>query len=114
MGDTLNGSIDNLLALLDNWAHAIQFRDGIGHVFRGEATLSPRRKTPGCSRFSASPRPPSAPRRSFTLEASLGVLGELVAAGLRPRRPRRASAAPVPVSAPGLRGGATSGLEAVA
>lgn len=38
---TINGSIENALAAVDNWAHAIQFRDGLGHVFRGEAGLSP-------------------------------------------------------------------------
>jgi phospholipid/cholesterol/gamma-HCH transport system substrate-binding protein len=41
VGDALNGSVDNLLALLHNWSRAIQFRDGISHVFRGEATLAP-------------------------------------------------------------------------
>lgn len=40
-GDTLNGSADNLIATLDNWSHAIQFRDAAGHVFRGEASLAP-------------------------------------------------------------------------
>jgi hypothetical protein len=37
----LNGSIDNALAAVDNWAHAIQFRDGLGHIFRGEASITP-------------------------------------------------------------------------
>jgi phospholipid/cholesterol/gamma-HCH transport system substrate-binding protein len=32
----LNHSVDNLLAVVDNWAHAIQFRDGLSHVFRGQ------------------------------------------------------------------------------
>jgi phospholipid/cholesterol/gamma-HCH transport system substrate-binding protein len=41
VGSTLNGSIDNALAAVDNWAHAIQFRDGLGHIFRGEASISP-------------------------------------------------------------------------
>ena len=41
VGSTLNGSLDNALAAVDNWAHAIQIRDGLGHIFRGEASFSP-------------------------------------------------------------------------
>lgn len=37
----LNGSIDNLLASMENWSHAVVERDGIGHFFRGAATLTP-------------------------------------------------------------------------
>jgi phospholipid/cholesterol/gamma-HCH transport system substrate-binding protein len=40
-GATLNGSADNLIATLDNWSHAIQFRDGMSHVFRGEVSAAP-------------------------------------------------------------------------
>jgi ABC-type transporter Mla subunit MlaD len=36
----LNKSVDNLLAIIDNWSRAIQFRDGLGHVFRGEGAVS--------------------------------------------------------------------------
>lgn len=39
--DTLDKSSDNILAILENWSRAIQFRDGMGHVFRGEASLPP-------------------------------------------------------------------------
>lgn len=39
---TLDRSFDNLIAVVDNWgSHAIQFRDGLGHIFRGEATVGP-------------------------------------------------------------------------
>jgi phospholipid/cholesterol/gamma-HCH transport system substrate-binding protein len=38
----LNGSVDNLVAILQNWSRAIQFRDGLSHVFRGEATMTPQ------------------------------------------------------------------------
>jgi phospholipid/cholesterol/gamma-HCH transport system substrate-binding protein len=41
ISDTLDKSVDNLLATLENWARAIQFRDGLSHVFRGEAAVSP-------------------------------------------------------------------------
>ncbi|WP_205698856.1 MlaD family protein [Conexibacter sp. SYSU D00693] len=41
VSDTLDGSADNIIAILENWSRAIQFRDGLGHVFRGEASVSP-------------------------------------------------------------------------
>lgn len=34
-------SIDNILAVLENWAGAIQFRDAASHIFRGEASIAP-------------------------------------------------------------------------
>jgi phospholipid/cholesterol/gamma-HCH transport system substrate-binding protein len=41
IGMTLDGSVDNILAVLENWSRAIQLRDGLSHVFRGEASLTP-------------------------------------------------------------------------
>ncbi|MEA2169205.1 MAG: phospholipid/cholesterol/gamma-HCH transport system substrate-binding protein, partial [Solirubrobacteraceae bacterium] len=41
LGRTLDRSADNLLATIQNWSRAIQFRDGLGHIFRGEASFSP-------------------------------------------------------------------------
>jgi phospholipid/cholesterol/gamma-HCH transport system substrate-binding protein len=38
---TLDNSADNVIAILENWSRAIQFRDGLSHVFRGEASYSP-------------------------------------------------------------------------
>jgi virulence factor Mce-like protein len=38
----LNGSVDNIVGILQNWSRAIQFRDGLSHVFRGEATVTPQ------------------------------------------------------------------------
>jgi phospholipid/cholesterol/gamma-HCH transport system substrate-binding protein len=38
---TVNKSVDNVFAILQNWARAIQFRDGLSHVFRGEASITP-------------------------------------------------------------------------
>jgi phospholipid/cholesterol/gamma-HCH transport system substrate-binding protein len=34
-------SSNNILAVLENWSRAIQFRDGLSHVFRGEASVTP-------------------------------------------------------------------------
>ena len=41
VSNTLDHSIDNLLAIMQNWSRAIQFRDGLSHVFRGEASFTP-------------------------------------------------------------------------
>jgi phospholipid/cholesterol/gamma-HCH transport system substrate-binding protein len=41
IGRTIDGSVDNILAVVDNWSRAIQFRDGLSHVFRGEASFTP-------------------------------------------------------------------------
>ncbi|MEA2170916.1 MAG: phospholipid/cholesterol/gamma-HCH transport system substrate-binding protein [Solirubrobacteraceae bacterium] len=38
---TLDRSADNIIAILDNWSRAIQFRDGPSHVFRGQASVTP-------------------------------------------------------------------------
>jgi phospholipid/cholesterol/gamma-HCH transport system substrate-binding protein len=38
----LDHSADNVVAILQNWSRAIQFRDGLSHVFRGEASVSPQ------------------------------------------------------------------------
>jgi phospholipid/cholesterol/gamma-HCH transport system substrate-binding protein len=38
---TLDHSVDNVLAIVQNWSRAIQFRDGLSHIFRGEALFSP-------------------------------------------------------------------------
>ncbi|MCW3041272.1 MAG: Mammalian cell entry related domain protein [Solirubrobacterales bacterium] len=34
-------SFNNILAVLENWAGAIQFRDAASHIFRGEASVAP-------------------------------------------------------------------------
>lgn len=39
--DTLDGSVENVFSILHNWSRAIQFRDQLSHVFRGEASLTP-------------------------------------------------------------------------
>ncbi|WP_354698943.1 hypothetical protein DSM112329_04642 [Paraconexibacter sp. AEG42_29] len=41
VSDTLDRSADNLLGTIENWSQAIQLRDGVSHIFRGEATFSP-------------------------------------------------------------------------
>ncbi|HWF56125.1 MAG TPA: MlaD family protein [Solirubrobacteraceae bacterium] len=42
ISNIVNASVDNLVAILQNWSQAIQFRDGLSHVFRGEATVTPQ------------------------------------------------------------------------
>jgi len=41
VSETLDLSADNIFATVENWSRAIQFRDKLGHVFRGEAGVSP-------------------------------------------------------------------------
>lgn len=38
---TTDRGIDNTLAVIENWAGAIQFRDAASHIFRGEASIAP-------------------------------------------------------------------------
>jgi virulence factor Mce-like protein len=37
--NVLGTSIDDVLALMEGWARAIQLRDGLGHIFRGRAIV---------------------------------------------------------------------------
>lgn len=38
---TSDRALENTLATLQNWAGAIQYRDGLSHIFRGEASFAP-------------------------------------------------------------------------
>lgn len=40
--DTLDHSVDNLIGVIKNWSRAVQFRDGLSHVFRGEPAVTPQ------------------------------------------------------------------------
>lgn len=40
--NTLDKSVDNLIGTIDNWSRAVQYRDGLSHIFRGEAGVSPQ------------------------------------------------------------------------
>jgi phospholipid/cholesterol/gamma-HCH transport system substrate-binding protein len=69
----VDGSIDNLVGTLENWARAIQFRDGLSHVFRGEGSITPDVLESVLNRLEASQRPkskrrsPKGARRPTTL-----------------------------------------------
>ncbi|MEA2171675.1 MAG: phospholipid/cholesterol/gamma-HCH transport system substrate-binding protein [Solirubrobacteraceae bacterium] len=67
--DALDHSFDNLSAILQNWSRAIQFRDGMSHVFRGEFTYSP--------------------------DAILGAINRLTTPNTAPKRQRHGHATPV-------------------
>jgi virulence factor Mce-like protein len=41
LSEALNRSANNIVGTVGNWSQAIQLRDGLGHIFRGEATYSP-------------------------------------------------------------------------
>lgn len=90
-GDTLDGSADNLIATLDNWSHAIQYRDGASHIFRGEASYAPdflyqslidRLLTPE-QRAAARRQSPGAPKRQAP------ETGSPPAAPVAPAQPQR-------------------------
>ncbi|HYF24387.1 MAG TPA: MlaD family protein [Baekduia sp.] len=40
--DTLDKSVHNLIGTVDNWSRAVQYRDGLSHIFRGEAGMTPQ------------------------------------------------------------------------
>jgi phospholipid/cholesterol/gamma-HCH transport system substrate-binding protein len=42
ISEILNHSVDNLVAILQNWSRAIQLRDGLSHIFRGEYGFTPQ------------------------------------------------------------------------
>ncbi|MHB8694125.1 MAG: MlaD family protein [Solirubrobacteraceae bacterium] len=91
-----NHSVDNIVAILQNWSRAIQFRDGLSHVFRGEATITPQDLT-----------------AMITQLQQAGVLGSLNKAAQQMRAarmhktPARQGAAAPP--APGATGSTTAG-----
>jgi ABC-type transporter Mla subunit MlaD len=64
VSQTLDRSSDNILAILENWARAIQFRDGLGHVFRGEASFSADAVRSAVERLLPPQRRRGAPKRT--------------------------------------------------
>lgn len=55
ISDTLDHSADNVIVILENWSHAIGFRDQMGHVFRGSASFSPDAILSGIGRLTGKP-----------------------------------------------------------
>lgn len=108
VGDTLGGSVDNLFALLNNWAHAIQFRDGISHVFRGEATIAPSQYTRLLANLGITPGSNHAARSAHRAAAAAPAEP---AAPSRPTPPAAPAASPPRSGLPGTLAGATSGLK---
>jgi phospholipid/cholesterol/gamma-HCH transport system substrate-binding protein len=51
---TLMLSADNIVATAANWAHAIQFRDGLSHVFRAEVAVTAQTITDSVDRLLSS------------------------------------------------------------
>jgi phospholipid/cholesterol/gamma-HCH transport system substrate-binding protein len=63
---TLDRSMNNFLATVENWSRAIQFRDRLSHIFRGEASIAPdlldamlHRLVPASERRARGPRRPA-------------------------------------------------------
>jgi len=66
----LEGSIDDVLGILEGWARATQARDGLGHLFRGQLVITEqvitsylRQLEPRSRRAAKSPRAGRAPER---------------------------------------------------
>lgn len=55
VSSTLDSGATNILGTLEGWARAIQKRDGVGHVFRGELNLSPEIATSLINEFVLGP-----------------------------------------------------------
>lgn len=67
VSSTLNQSADNLIATVENWSQAIQLRDGVSHIFRGEATYSPNLLTSALDRLmKPADKPAPAARKKAT------------------------------------------------
>jgi ABC-type transporter Mla subunit MlaD len=89
----LNGSVDNLLAIIENWSRAIQFRDGLGHVFRGEGAVSADSLTSIINRLLASGLSKAAARHGRSSVRAVGAT-----------RPTAATSAPARSGASGSSG----------
>jgi phospholipid/cholesterol/gamma-HCH transport system substrate-binding protein len=53
IGNVLNGSVDNAVAVAADWGHAIQLRDGLSHIFRGEVSFTAEALRSAVSRLMA-------------------------------------------------------------
>jgi len=96
--DTSDRSINNTLAVLDNWADAIQYRDRLGHIFRGEAsfapdllqsaierlTPTPAKRRPSGTKQPAAPRPSGGGSAPAPAKPSLPKVPEITLPGLPP------------------------------
>jgi len=92
--EALDHSYDNILAVVENWSRAIQFRDGLSHVFRGEASFTPNVLEGAVERLAAALAPKAksksdrrAPRETLPV---------------RPRTPRPPSSSEGPAPKPKL------------
>lgn len=78
--DVTDRSVNNILAVLDNWSGAIQFSDQLSHVFRGEASFSPDAIQSVIERLAPKPKQVTRRRRP-------GVSGATPQGGARPALP---------------------------
>jgi phospholipid/cholesterol/gamma-HCH transport system substrate-binding protein len=60
----LSHSVDNIIAIVDNWSRAIQFRDGLSHIFRAEVAVSPDMLNSLLSRYTSGSKTSPARHRS--------------------------------------------------
>jgi phospholipid/cholesterol/gamma-HCH transport system substrate-binding protein len=99
--DTLDHSVDNVLAIVQNWSRAIQFRDGLSHVFRGEALFSPETFRSLVERLGVSLDPNAPAARAKT---RAGAPAQSPASAPQPGNAAPAPPSPGAGAAPGLAG----------
>lgn len=51
VASALKGSIQNTVSVLENWSRVVEYRDKLGHVFRGEASIAPDLLTSAVNRL---------------------------------------------------------------
>jgi phospholipid/cholesterol/gamma-HCH transport system substrate-binding protein len=92
VSNILNHSVDNILAVVENWSRAIQLRDGLSHVFRGEASMTTDTLTSMIDRLAGHPssdrgraaRPAPGVRAAGPAPAPAGPRGQGPRTGVAP------------------------------
>jgi virulence factor Mce-like protein len=102
----VNKSGDNLVAILQNWSRAIQFRDSLSHVFRGEATFTPQTITSMINQLQQAGLLGSAARRKDRRGRQTTTSSPATPAG---KRPAATGGRPAATGAPATTGPAASG-----
>lgn len=99
--DALRRSVVNIVGVAANWAHAIQFRDGLSHVFRAEVAVTPQMLDSFVGRLLSSQpmtttaRRHTAPGPATKAPAGTGAVTAITQSGSKLADPVRKALAPV-------------------
>lgn len=111
--DALQHSADNLFGTVENWSQAIQLRDGLSHIFRGEATFSPDLALSVIDRLTK-PASTAAAKKQAPARKDGGGATAKPAPDAKPQTPSAASGTdPLEKAVKGLTGAATDVLNQV-